>query len=122
MAKLSRAKQDELIAAEVEKWNETFKNISDDKREAASRLIERVAFMKITLEILEDEIKLKGPTIKFENGTQKMTVENPSQKSYNTMINRYTAACDKLFNLLPKEVVEDKKKSTKNERTANDLL
>ncbi len=31
-----------------------------------------------------------------------MYVENPSQKSYNTMINRYNATCNSLFNLLPK--------------------
>ncbi|GLV66189.1 hypothetical protein Bmyc01_48580 [Bacillus mycoides] len=119
MAKLSRSKQDEMIAEEVKKWHEIFKDISNEKREAATRLIERVAFMTITLEILEDEIKLKGPTIKYENGSQKMTVENPSQKSYNTMINRYTVACDKLFNLLPKEIAENEKQKTK--RSAKDL-
>ena len=32
-----------------------------------------------------------------------MFVENPAQKSYNTMINRYTAAYNKLFDLLPDE-------------------
>lgn len=59
--------------------------------------------MTITLKILEDDIKNKGPTYPFENGKQRMYVENPSQKSYNTMINRYTAAYGKLFDLLPKE-------------------
>lgn len=118
MAKPSKAKQDELIEQEINRWNNVFKDISDDKRDAAARLIERVAFMTITLEILEEDIKTKGPTYKFENGSQVMFVENPSQKSYNTMINRYTAACDKLFNLLPKEVVDD----VKIKRSANDLL
>ena len=118
MAKLSKAKQDKLIQQEINRWNEIFKNISDDKKDAAARLIERVAFMTITLEILEEDIKEKGPTYKFENGSQVMFVENPSQKSYNTMINRYTAACDKLFNLLPKEIADD----MKNKRSANDLI
>jgi hypothetical protein len=120
MAKLSKQKQDEMIVAEIERWNEIFKKTSEDKRDAAVRLIERVAFMTITLQILEDDIKRKGPTYKFENGAQKMYVENPSQKSYNTMVNRYTAACDKLFNLLPREIAENEKKRTK--RSANDLI
>src|SRR5690606_8721775 len=80
-----------------------FKEISDDKRKLAMRLIERAAFMTITLQILEDNIKSKGPTYLFEQGAQKMIIENPSQKSYNTMINRYTTIYDKLISLLPKE-------------------
>ncbi|WP_017726758.1 hypothetical protein [Halalkalibacterium ligniniphilum] len=103
MAKLAKAKQDELIKAEIEKLEEIFKDLSEDKQKVASRLIERVAFMTITLQILEDNIKTKGPTYLFKQGSQQMMVENPAQKSYNAMINRYTAAYDKLFNLLPKE-------------------
>lgn len=103
LRKPTRKKQDELIAEEVEKWNEVFKNISDDKKQVASRLIEQVAFMKITLDILKINIQLDGATYWFEQGKQKMIVEHPAQKSYNTMINRYTAACNALFNLLPKE-------------------
>lgn len=103
MAKLSKSKQDELINAEINKMLEQFKEISDDKRKLAMRLIERAAFMTITLQILEDNIKAKGPTYLFEQGAQKMIIENPSQKSYNTMINRYTTIYDKLISLLPKE-------------------
>jgi hypothetical protein len=107
MAKLSTKKQNEMISKEIEKLEEIFADISEDKLKVARRLIERVAFMTITLQILEDDIKRKGPTYKFEQGKQKMVVENPSQKSYNTMINRYTAACKELFNLLPKEAQQE---------------
>jgi hypothetical protein len=100
MAKLSTKKQNELIETEREKLSGIFEDISEDKKEVAARLIDRVAFMTITLQILEDDIKKKGPTYLFENGKQVMYVENPSQKSYNTMINRYTASCGKLFDLL----------------------
>lgn len=102
LRKPSRKKQDELIAAEIEKWNEVFKDISDDKKEVASRLIEQAAFMKVTLDILKVNIQLDGATYWFEQGKQKMIVEHPAQKSYNTMINRYTTVCNSLFNLLPK--------------------
>ncbi len=104
MAKLSKKKQDELIDIEINRMLEVFKDISEDKKELAMRLIERVAFMTITLQILEEDIKENGPTCLFEQGKQKMIIENPSQKSYNTMINRYTAAYDKLMSLLPKDV------------------
>ena len=109
MAKLSKKKQNELIDIEIKRMMELFKDISEDKKELVIRLIERVAFMTVTLQILEDDIKTKGPTYKFEQVKQKMIIENPSQKSYNTMINRYTYAYDKLMSLLPKEseVVEE---------------
>lgn len=99
----SKAQKEEKIAAEIARLKEQFSDISEDKQKVAENLLKRVAFMTITLEILEDDINTKGPTYKFEQGSQKMFVENPSQKSYNTMINRYTAAYDKLFNLLAKE-------------------
>src|SRR5690625_1558659 len=94
--------QNKLIEMEKRKLLQLFSDISDDKKELAGRLIDRIAFMTITLEILEDDIKDKGPTYLFEQGSQRMYVENPSQKSYNTMINRYNAACNSLMNLLPK--------------------
>jgi len=107
MVKLSAKKQNVLIAAEIDRLSSIFENISEEKQEVAKRLIERVAFMTITLQILEDDIKSKGPTYKMVQGSQNMLVENPAQKSYNTMINRYTMACDKLTHLLPKEVPFD---------------
>lgn len=102
MAKLSRKKQDELIQKEIDRLNAVFDELSDREKEAAKGIIERIAFMTIQLEILENEIKLKGPTYTFQNGKQKMLIENPAQKSYNTMMNRYTTAYKELFNLLKK--------------------
>ena len=107
MAKLSKQKQDELIKLEVSRLNEICKDLSEDKRKASRDLIARIAFMTITLEILEDEIKVKGPTYLFKQGAQQMLIESPSQKSYNAMINRYTSAYDKLFSLLPKDVIRE---------------
>jgi hypothetical protein len=110
MAKLSKKQQDEQIEEEIKRYNHIFKYLQEDKKQVAQRLIERVAFMTVTLQILEDTIKTKGPTYTFINGSQRMVVENPAQKSYNAMINRYTSAYEKLFALLPKEgglAVED---------------
>jgi hypothetical protein len=102
LAKLSRKKQNGLIQHEVDRLNAIFVDLPDSDKEIAKELIERIAFMTIQLEVLEDDIKLKGPTYMFENGKQKMLVENPAQKSYNTMMNRYTAAYKELFNLAKK--------------------
>lgn len=103
MGKISAKKQNEMIQKEIKNLRVKFKEISVNKRVIAFKLIDRIAFMTITLQILESNIKLKGPVILMENGKQKMMIENPAQKSYNTMINRYTGAMEKLTNLLPKE-------------------
>lgn len=103
MVKLSVKKQNELIEIEAKTLRDQFKDISGNKRAIAFKLIDRVAFMAITLKILEENIKTKGPVVKMENGKQKLVIENPAQKSYNTMINRYSTAIDKLTSMLPKE-------------------
>ncbi|GGJ51077.1 hypothetical protein [Virgibacillus salexigens] len=101
MAKKPSAKnQQELIEKEIDRLNTIFLGLPDSKREVAKELIERIAFMTIQLEILEDTIKTKGPTYMYQNGSQRMLIENPAQKSYNTTMNRYTAAYAKLFDLL----------------------
>jgi hypothetical protein len=120
--KFSKEKQNEEIATEIEKWNATLSKMPSNKREAAQVLVERVAFMTVTLRILEEDIKAKGPTYRFVNGSQKMHVENPSQKSYNTMINRYTAACDKLLAMVPNAPVDIDKVQAKKQRSAEDLV
>jgi len=100
VVKLSKGKQDVIIQKEIDRLNSIFLKLPESKREVAKELIERAAFMTTQLEILEDTIKTKGPTYLFTNGSQKMLIENPAQKSYNTTMNRYTAVYDKLVNLL----------------------
>lgn len=100
MTNASKDKQNTLIQKEIDRINSIFINLPESKREVAKELIERIAFMTIQMEVLEETIKEKGPTYMFENGSQKMLIENPAQKSYNTTMNRYTAAYDKLFKLL----------------------
>lgn len=100
MAKPSKKKQDELIEEEVERLTNILIDLPESHLEVAKELIERIAFMTVQLEVLEDTVKTKGPTYLFKNGSQRMIVENPAQKSYNTLINRYTTAYKEIFNLL----------------------
>src|SRR5699024_9748822 len=113
MKEYTTEEQNELIAKEVDRINSIFIDLPESKREVAKELIERIAFMTIQMKIMEETIKEKGPTYLFINGSQQMLVENPAQKSYNTSMNRYTAAYDKLFNLL----VSWKKLMSMNQQT-----
>lgn len=102
----SKKEQDERILAEIERLNDILKNIHESKRKIAKELINNIAFMSVTLQDLQELIKIQGPIVNFEQGSQKMLVENPDQKSYNTMINRFTTATKQLFELLPKDLVD----------------
>lgn len=104
MAKKSQENlsKDEQSKKEIKRLKKLFSAVDDEKKKVSFELIERLAFMTLTLRTLEAEINEKGPVIEFKNGSQKMRIENPAQKSYNTMINRYTTAFEKLTNLLPK--------------------
>lgn len=100
----SKKNQDEHILAEIERLNGILVNIHESKRNIAKELIKNIAFMSVTLEDLQELIKSQGPIVLFEQGAQSMMVENPAQKSYNTMVNRFTTATSKLFDLLPKDL------------------
>lgn len=101
---MSITKQDAAIAAEYDRLVDSLQTagVSADKLAAADKLVQRAAFMTITLQLLEVDIKAQGAVTRFKQGKQDMMIENPAQKSYNTMINRYTAAMDKLMGLIPK--------------------
>lgn len=102
VAKLTKKAQNEKILKESERLNEIFIDLDENRKEVAKEMIERVAFMTIQLQILEEKIKAKGPVQIFKQGKQKMEIESPAQKTYNTMMNRYTSAYDKLFSLIDK--------------------
>lgn len=100
---MSKKRQDELIHRETARLEPLLELISEEKRELAVNLMDEIAFMRVTLFLLKERIQTQGATYEFKQGVQKMWVENPAQKSYNTMINRYTASLGKLSDLLPKE-------------------
>lgn len=103
MAKLSRLKQDKLIDQEFSRIMGILSGASGEMLDLARPIVERVAFMTVTLCELEQTIKAKGSTYLFEQGKQRMLVENPAQKAYSTLINRYTATYKLLIDMLPKE-------------------
>lgn len=110
MAKLShfrsKKEQDELISQEVARLTDIINIVHPAKQRIAKKLIDNIAFMAITLEDLQEVIKSQGPIINFEQGSQKMLVENPAQKSYSTLMNRFNTSIKQLFDILPKDLVD----------------
>ncbi|MFT8459968.1 MAG: hypothetical protein ABF695_12350 [Liquorilactobacillus ghanensis] len=102
--------KDELILKEYRKLKRIMKPIGREQIKAIDDLLQRLAFMTITLSDLEADIKVKGAIVDFENGKQLMRIENPAQKSYNTMINRYNALYSTILGYLAKAIEPEKTK------------
>lgn len=100
--------KEKKIKANISKFKKIFKNIEPDKAEFAKKLYEKAAFMDATLEELQDDINESGATITQTNGNGfKVTMENPSQKTYNTMIKNYNATMKLLLELIPEGSEDD---------------
>ena len=76
--------------------------IPEDRREVANDLLKELNFMSETLDELKAKVKSSGAVTLFEQGKQKMIIENPAMKSYNTTIQRYGAIYKQLIDLIPK--------------------
>lgn len=100
--------KDELILKEYRKLKRIMKPVGKEQIKAIDDLLQRLAFMTITLSDLENDVKENGAIVLFENGKQLMRVENPAQKSYNTMINRYNALYSTILGYLTKAIEVEK--------------
>jgi ADP-heptose:LPS heptosyltransferase len=97
----SNEEKDRQTKKEMLKLRRLFKNLPKDKMKAADGLIQEAAFMKVTLEETRYIIDTEGILENFEQGSQRFKREHPATKVYNTMINRYSAVCKQLFDMIP---------------------
>lgn len=90
------------IKRELKKLQKIFADIPEDKRDLVDGLIENAAFMVVTLRDLAADVAENGPVITAVNGNGfEVTQENPAQRSYNSMVQKYTAVMKELNTYLP---------------------
>ncbi len=96
--------KDKEIKKEIDKLNNIFKDIPEDKKSLCEGLIKNAAFMYVTLEELQEEVNENGAMIKYQSGNGFDTIkDNPAQKAYTTMISRYSGIIDQLNKMLPSD-------------------
>lgn len=67
-------------------------------------LMHRAAFMRITLEDLEETINQNGPVCEYQNGENQWgTKKSPEVDIYNTMAKNYAAVMKQLLSSIPEE-------------------
>lgn len=102
------------MAAKQDKWEESktktglaafrqaLEELPESKKYLAEKLFKKIKFMDKTLGELQETIKKSGAVYEGTNGNGFKTVsEHPAQKSYNTMIGKYTTAIKTLNDMLP---------------------
>ena len=85
---------------------ELLKDVPQEQMQLAHRLIPRVAFMQITLEDLEEDIKANG-TFELSKTRPRKLRERPVVKTYNAMIKNYNGTIKQLLDRLPSQKADE---------------
>jgi hypothetical protein len=98
--------KDARIKAEEKKLRKSYKDLPKDKIIVVDGLIKRAAFMKITLEDMEEDLDAKGFVEMFSQSdkTDPYERERPVARLYNTMNKNYQSIIKGLSDHLPKEI------------------
>ena len=105
MASKKETTKDERIKKEVRRLNRIYKDIDKDNKAIIDGLIQRAAYMRVTLEDWEEDIIENGVTEMFTQSekTEPYERERPVARLYNTMNKNYQSLIKQLSDLVPKE-------------------
>ncbi len=92
------------IKTELERISVFFEDLDENKRAIILPLIQNAAFMKATLEDLQEIIVKEGPVEFYQNGAnQKGKKPSSTLQSYNALIKNYASVIKTLSAMLPPE-------------------
>ncbi len=90
-----------MVRAEKKRLKTLLLDLAEDKKKAAEGLIDECAFMRATLKQLRDYIDANGVIDEMQQGDYSILRESPAVRTYNTMVQKYSAVCKQLFDMLP---------------------
>jgi len=96
--------KNQKIRKETNKLKKLFKELPNNKKKMAEKLIENASFMSITLDELKEDIKLYGVKETYVNGKDQFGFkESIESKTYNAMVKNYMNIMKQLNDMLPEE-------------------
>lgn len=98
--------KDKRIKKEENRLKRIYKNIEENKKDTVIGLIQRLAYLRVTLEDFERDLDENGFTELFQQGEKQSPYERkrPVADLYNTMNTAYQKGIKQLTDLLPKEI------------------
>jgi len=100
----------ERIKKEERRLRRIYKKIDKDNKAIIDGLIQRAAYMRVTLEDYEEDLDEKGYVELFTQSekTEPYERERPVARLYNTMNKNYQGIIKQLSNLVPKREIKPK--------------
>lgn len=96
-----------MIRKEEKRLKRIYKDIEKGKKSTIEGLIQRAAFMRVSLAELEEDLNLYGFTEKFSQGNQEpYDRKRPNADLYNSMNTSYQKIIKQLTDLLPKSIAK----------------
>ena len=112
----------ERIKTEFDRIIVFFEDMNSNEREVLLPLIQNAAFMRVTLENLQDLIQRDGVVDVYMNGeNQYGTKQSAALQSYNSLIKNYSAIIKSLKESLPPERRAAFSPSIPREKTAEEI-
>lgn len=109
---MGKMKKDTKIKKELERLDEIYKELPENKYKIVYPLLENAAFMKVTLEDLQYMINKEGCHDEYKNGANQYGRKASADlQAYNSLIKNYNSISERLEKMLPPE----KKKSKLDE-------
>ena len=94
--------KDERISIELERLSQKFDSLDENKKAVLAPVIQNAAFMKITLEDLQEIINRDGVVETYKNGENQYGQKQSSTlQSYNQLIRNYAAVMKTLSASVP---------------------
>ena len=108
-AKAKELTKEERIKKEFQGIRRNLSAMAPKVKKFNEPLMQRAAFMRITLEDLEEPINREGPVSEYKNGENQWgTKKSPEVEVYNIMAKNYAAVIKQLLSSIPDS--EDKPK------------
>ena len=92
---------DTRIKKEQRRIAKLYKNLPKDRFEIVKKLIERAAYMIVSLEDMEVRIAEDGLIVHMTQGSYTIERAHPLLQQYNAMVKNYNATIKQLNELLP---------------------
>lgn len=113
MAKHKELSKDGKIQKEIRRLNRIYKNIPKNEKAVIEGLIRRAAYMRVTLEEMEEDLNINGYTESFTQSKDLAPYdrERPIARLYNTMNKNYQTIMKQLAEFVEKEPAPAKEQS-----------
>ena len=121
MAKYDELSKDGKIQKEIRRLNRIYKNIPKNEKAVIEGLIRRAAYMRVTLEEMEEDLNINGYTESFTQSKDLAPYdrERPIARLYNTMNKNYQTIMKQLAEFVEKEPAPAKEQSDGFEEFVN---